>query len=70
MMTVTKADDDSGKLMDGRGGVDTLTGAAGDDQLFGGDDRDHLFGEGGNDLLDGGRPATTIHGRRRWARTP
>ena len=53
-MTVTKADDDSGKLMDGRAGVDTLTGAAGDDQLFGGADKDTLRGEGGNDLIDGG----------------
>ena len=53
-MTVTKADDDSGKLMDGRAGVDTLTGAAGDDQLFGGADKDTLRGESGNDLIDGG----------------
>jgi Ca2+-binding RTX toxin-like protein len=45
VMTVTSADDDSGKRMEGRAGVDTLTGAAGDDKLF---------GEGGNDLLDGG----------------
>jgi Ca2+-binding RTX toxin-like protein len=54
VMTVTSAEDDSGKRMEGRAGVDTLNGAAGDDQLFGGADRDTLRGEGGNDLLDGG----------------
>lgn len=53
-MSVTKANDDSGKIMEGRAGVDTLIGAAGDDQLFGGADKDTLRGEFGNDLLEGG----------------
>ena len=53
-MQVTADDDDTGKLMDGRGGRDVLTGAAGEDQLFGGLEDDFLNGVGGNDLLDGG----------------
>jgi Ca2+-binding RTX toxin-like protein len=54
VMTVTKADDDAGRIMEGRAGADTLIGAAGDDQLFGGADKDTLRGEVGNDLLEGG----------------
>ncbi|NKB15898.1 MAG: zinc-binding dehydrogenase [Sphingomonadales bacterium] len=53
-MTVTKDDDDSAKLMDGRGGNDILVAAEGDDRLFGGEDADVLFGNGGNDTLAAG----------------
>jgi Ca2+-binding RTX toxin-like protein len=62
IMTVTKADDDSSKLMDGRGGNDLLISAEGDDQLFGGEGADNLIAHGGNDKLDGGNGDDRLDG--------
>jgi Ca2+-binding RTX toxin-like protein len=61
-MRVTAGDDDTAKLMDGRGGRDILVAAEGDDKLFGGEGNDILFGSGGNDSLDGGNGIDQLTG--------
>ena len=46
--------DDSGVILNGEAGADSLIGGNGNDRLNGGDDNDSLIGNGGNDILDGG----------------
>lgn len=46
--------DDSGMLLSGRDGEDTLNGGTGADVVSGGNDDDDLFGNDGNDLVRGG----------------
>jgi Ca2+-binding RTX toxin-like protein len=49
-------------IVDGKGGVDTLTGGAFDDRLTGGTGGDTLRGNGGNDYLFGGDDQDTLYG--------
>lgn len=61
-MTMTKADDDTDKLMDGRGGNDILTGGNGVDALIGGNGLDSLRGGNEGDRLFGGADNDFLRG--------
>jgi Ca2+-binding RTX toxin-like protein len=53
---------DTGSVLDGRGGDDTLRGGAGDDTLRGGAGDDTLIGGAGDNELDGGEGNDSLDG--------
>ncbi|QBR35646.1 calcium-binding protein [Leisingera sp. NJS201] len=56
--------DQTGAVLRGRFGADTLYGQRGDDELFGGRDADKLLGHGGSDRLYGQRGDDELFGGR------
>ncbi len=54
--------DDTGNIIDGMAGDDSITSGAGNDSLSGGAGNDTLIGGGGNDTLDGGLGADLMNG--------
>lgn len=64
--TITGDNAESGNVLIGGGGEDTLSGMGGDDIILGGSDNDIIDGGTGDDFISGGKGADTIDGGAGW----